>query len=171
MLRTGDKGIKLIKHYESLHDGDLSEIGLQPKMDCRGIWTEGWGHAMVHKGKFLKGIRNKKLAYSLSTIHTVEEATVVLKQDLRKRENRLNSFGLDLKQWQFDALMSMGYNIGMYALRNSTLVKYIREGKPLHEIQWQFSVWNKSAGKVLSGLVKRRWAEAHLYGTGKLEFK
>lgn len=24
---------QLIKHYESLHDGDLREIGLQPKMD------------------------------------------------------------------------------------------------------------------------------------------
>lgn len=31
---------QLIKHYESLHDGDLSAIGLQPKMDCLGIWTD-----------------------------------------------------------------------------------------------------------------------------------
>lgn len=32
-----DNLIKLISHYESLHDGDLKMIGLQPKMDPVGI--------------------------------------------------------------------------------------------------------------------------------------
>jgi len=36
-----DNLIKLIVRYESLHDGDLKQIGLQPKMDPIGIWTEG----------------------------------------------------------------------------------------------------------------------------------
>jgi GH24 family phage-related lysozyme (muramidase) len=42
-----NNGLQLEEHYESLNDGDLTLIGLQPKMDCCGIWTEGWGHAMV----------------------------------------------------------------------------------------------------------------------------
>ena len=33
--------VKLVSHYEGLHDGDLSKVGLQPKMDPIGIWTEG----------------------------------------------------------------------------------------------------------------------------------
>jgi hypothetical protein len=51
---------QLIKHYESLHDGDLSAIGLQPKMDSLGIWTEGWG-SVVYDGnnRVIRGIENK----------------------------------------------------------------------------------------------------------------
>ena len=66
------KAIELIKHYESLHDGDLHKIGLQPKMDPVGIWTEGWGRAMVGKnGKFIKGADNRNVAYASQTIHTI----------------------------------------------------------------------------------------------------
>ena len=39
--------VDLIKHFESLHDGDLHKIGLQPKMDSVGIWTCGYGRAMI----------------------------------------------------------------------------------------------------------------------------
>ena len=39
-MKTSQKGINLIKYFESLHDGDLTEIGLQPKMCPAGIWTE-----------------------------------------------------------------------------------------------------------------------------------
>lgn len=34
-----EAGISLIKEFESLHDGDLSVIGLQPKQCPAGIWT------------------------------------------------------------------------------------------------------------------------------------
>ena len=40
-MKTGIKGIDLIKEFESLHDGDLKQVGLQPKMCPAGIWTEG----------------------------------------------------------------------------------------------------------------------------------
>lgn len=46
-MKTSENGIILIKHYESLHDGDLSRIGLQPKMCPAGYWTEGYGHAIL----------------------------------------------------------------------------------------------------------------------------
>jgi hypothetical protein len=45
-MKTSNVGIQLIQEFESLHDGDLTMIGLQPKMDPIGIWTEGYGHAM-----------------------------------------------------------------------------------------------------------------------------
>ena len=55
-MKTSNIGIELIKEFESLHDGDLSIIGLQPKMCPAGIWTEGYGHAMRdNKGNFIKG--------------------------------------------------------------------------------------------------------------------
>jgi lysozyme len=52
--------INLIKHFESLHDGDLSKIGLQPKQDCAGIWTVGYGHALRNNnGAYLRGAKDK----------------------------------------------------------------------------------------------------------------
>ena len=60
--------IKLISKYEGLHDGDLKEIGLQPKMDPVGIWTEGWGHAIIDsKGNFVKGIDCKTNAFYIES--------------------------------------------------------------------------------------------------------
>ena len=64
---------QVIKHYEGLHDGDLSKIGLQPKMDPSGIWTEGWGHAIHQNGKFIRGASNKALAYKLAIVKTEAE--------------------------------------------------------------------------------------------------
>ena len=76
--------IDINKKWESLHDGDLTKIGLQPKMDSIGIWTEGWGNAMINPntGDFLRGIENKELANKLATIHTEEQANIALNIDL-----------------------------------------------------------------------------------------
>ena len=64
-MRTSIVGINLIKEFESLHDGDLSKIGIQPKMDPIGIWTEGYGKAMRgDDGCFLKGKKDKDKAYA-----------------------------------------------------------------------------------------------------------
>ena len=47
-------GREIVKHYESLHDGDLKKIGLQPKLCPAGIWTQGYGRAMRKKnGSFM----------------------------------------------------------------------------------------------------------------------
>ena len=62
-MKTSQKGIDLIKHFESLHDGDLTQIGPQQKMDVKGIWTAGWGHAIINKGGFVMGEEQKDLAY------------------------------------------------------------------------------------------------------------
>lgn len=165
--KTGGKGIELIKHFESLHDGDLTRIGLQPKMCPAGIWTEGYGHAMIHEGKFLRGKENKDLAYSLSKIHTVEDAERTLKTDLPIFENSLNAMNLSIDQNQFDALVSFCFNEGFGAFKGSTLLRRIRV--KASGIREAFLVWNKADtnadGKleVLPGLTLRREAEAKLY--------
>ena len=56
-MKTSSSGIALIAYFEQYHDGDLTKIGLQPKMCPAGIWTVGLGHALINKntGKWLKG--------------------------------------------------------------------------------------------------------------------
>ena len=61
------------------------------------------------------------------------------------------------------ALVSLAYNIGVENLRTSTLLRLHKEGD-YAGAQGQFERWNKAAGRVLPGLVRRRAAEAAVYG-------
>ena len=70
--------------------------------------------------------------------------------------------GCDTDAAQFGALVSLGYNIGLGALGNSTVLRRHKEGK-FSAAAEAFGMWNKQAGKVLAGLTRRRNAEAELY--------
>ena len=161
--KTGEAGIAIIKSFESLHDGDLSVIGLQPKMDPVGIWTEGWGHAIVYKGEFLKGKENKELAYQLAKIKTKEEADELLSVDLKPRESFVNEFvSTTVTQNQFDAMVSLVYNIGTGNFSTSSVLRYTNL-KQFDKAANSFKLFNISGGKVLLGLVRRRQAEKELF--------
>jgi GH24 family phage-related lysozyme (muramidase) len=59
--------------------------------------------------------------------------------------------------------VTLGYNIGIRNLAGSTLLaKHIAGDHAA--AQAQFGRWNRAAGQVMSGLTKRRAAEAALYG-------
>jgi len=163
-MKTSDIGISLIKNFESLHDGDLSEIGLQPKLDPIGIWTEGWGNAMRDsKGNFIRGIENKELAYKNITIKTVEEADKRLLLALEPRERIIETkIKVALTQNQFDALISHLYNTG----GSDTLYKLINTKAPIDKIKKFWTATYITGGGVkLKGLIARRNAEANLYFT------
>jgi len=160
-MTTGKKGLDLIKAFESLHDGDLKKIGLQPKMCPAGIWTEGWGRAMRHNNRFLKGSQNKSLAESLATIKTVEEADRALLDDLKIYEKIvLSKIKRVINQNQFDALVSHTYNTG----GSQTLFNLINQKQSDALIRIWFETKYITAGGVkLKGLVRRRKAEAELF--------
>ena len=158
---------KLITHYESLHDGDLKMIGLQPKIDPAGIWTEGWGHAITDtKGNFVKGINNKALAYKLSKVKTIEEADKLFEIDVKSFIFAVHKkISKSLNEAEEAALTSFFYNTG----GSSTLVNLINtDSKDLYN--WWTTHYIQGGGKVLKGLVYRRKTEAVLFTTGKLEF-
>lgn len=159
-MKTSQIGIDLIKHFEGLHDGDLSVVGLQPKMCPAGIWTEGYGRAMRDsKGNFIKGKENKKLAYSRITIHTEEQAQKALIEDLQVFENIvMRKIKRPLKQNEFDALVCHTYNTG----GSSTLTDMVNSNNILLK-SWWISHYIMGGGKKLKGLIERRKAEAKLY--------
>lgn len=64
---------------------------------------------------------------------------------------------------QFSALVSIAYNIGIGNLQKSTLLKKVNFNPNDPSIRAEFMKWNKAGGKVLSGLTRRREAEAKLY--------
>jgi lysozyme len=161
-MRTSIVGINLIKEFESLHDGDLSQIGLQPKMCPAQIWTEGYGKAMRDEnGNFLKGIKDKDKAYSNITIHNEAEANAELIKSLSSRELLVcKKIKVSLTQNQFDSLVSYTYNTG----GSDTLFKLINQKAPEAQIRkWFETKYITANGKTLPGLVRRRKAESDLF--------
>lgn len=160
--------LQLRKHYEGLHDGDLSQIGLQPKMCPAGVWTEGYGKAMMYHGKFLKGIANKKMAYALATIKTEAEAEA----DLLARTQPIlltiqRKITVPLNENQIDALVSFIDNTG----GSGALFKLINTKSPkLYEWWTSHYITGQGNPTPLKGLVARRKTEALLFTEGKLQF-
>ncbi len=66
-----------------------------------------------------------------------------------------------LTQGEFDAFVSLAYNIGSNAFCTSTLVKKLNAGDYAGACS-QILRWNKQRGKVLKGLQNRRFEEYKL---------
>ena len=138
-MKTSRKGIALIKSFE----GCVLTAYKCPS----GVWTIGYGHtAGVKKGQTI----------------TQAQADVFLTEDLVRYEKYVINTGLVLNQNQFDALVSFTYNCG-----NSNLKKLIKN-RTLAEIAEAMLLYNKSKGKVLTGLVRRRQAERELFLYGEV---
>lgn len=172
------KAIDLLKHYESLHDGDLNTVGLQPKQCPTGYWTEGYGHVIVDPLNLrpLKGAALKDRAYEIGGTITAEHAEELLKKDLASYESGVRKIiTVALNDDQVGALVSFAYNIGLSAMQKSTAVKLIN----LNNLQGgadAMLMWNKGDTngdgvlEPLAGLTARRNSERHLFLTGELKF-
>ena len=66
-------------------------------------------------------------------------------------------------QNQFNALVSLAYNIGPANFAKSTLLRKVNFNHNDPSIRAEFLKWNKAGGQVLKGLTIRRTAEADLY--------
>lgn len=115
-------------------------------------WTIGWGStgADVKPG----------------TVWTQQQADTRLMIDVTAFSAKVARLlgNASTTQHQFDAMVSLAYNIGVGNFSTSTLRIMHKVGN-VTGAQQQFARWNKASGKVLSGLVRRRAAEARLYGS------
>ena len=117
--------------------------------DSVGIWTIGVGHTSAAGAPTVtSGLKI-----------TAAESDAILSRDLAKFERAvLGAVKVPLKQHEFDALVSLAFNIGDGAFAKSTLVRKLNAGDRLGAAN-QFLVWNKAGGRVLQGLVNRRQSE------------
>ena len=154
-----------VKAYESLHDGDLSKIGLQPKLCPAGYWTEGYGSVLKGPdGKMLKYDRIFNTIESVlpfSNIRTECEAnqdlSAGLKEFARGVSKRLKR---TVSQNQFDALVSHSYNCGF----SETLYRLVNAQAPEEEIKrWFTTKYVTAGGKYLKGLQYRRNDEYEIW--------
>ena len=110
-----------------------------------GVWTCGYGTT--------KGI-------TPTTRCTRAEAEQWLLRDLAPVEAYVNTIPEVNTQGKYDALVDFAYNLGLGNLKQSTLLRKIKEGASTEDIQEQFRRWVYAGGKVLKGLVRRREWEA-----------
>ncbi|MGR3976703.1 lysozyme [Acinetobacter sp. 1207_04] len=138
-------GITLICSFEGLK--------LKAYDDGVGVWTIGFGTTIYPNGtKVKKG-----------DTCTEAQAKAYMAQDLKKFEFAVNSgVTVPINQNQFDALISLTYNIGTGAFKESTLLKKLNLGD-YKAAATQFAVWNKGGGMVMQGLVNRRTIERKLF--------
>lgn len=93
---------------------------------------------------------------------TVERALIRLGNDVGSFEQEMKSCLGDvaLYQHEWDAYVSLTYNIGTGGFCKSSIVKRLKQSPPDYAGACKaILAWNKAGGKVLPGLVKRRHAE------------
>ena len=145
VMSTSPSGIDLICNFEGKR--------LVAYDDGVGVWTIGFGTTI-----YPNGIKIKK-----GDTCTESQAKAYMTNDLKKFENTVNDVvKVPINQNQFDALLSLAYNIGSTAFKNSTLVKKLNAGDILGAAD-QFNVWVNAGGKRMQGLVNRRKAEKELF--------
>jgi len=144
-------GIRLIQEFEGCARvrGD-GMVEAYPDPGSGGDpWTIGWGATGSDIGP--------------GTVWTREECDRRLAADIeRHARDVVQAIGdAPTSQAQFDALVSFHYNTG--AIARSTLLKRHLAGDHAGAAK-EFHRWVYAAGRVLKGLIRRRRAEAALYG-------
>lgn len=144
-FRTSDNGLQLVRSAEGLR--------LEAYRDAVGVWTIGYGWTGLVNG----------VPVHAGMVITEDVTEALLRSGLSQYETAVNRLvSVSLNQNQFDALVSLAYNIGAGAFERSTLLKKLNEGD-FAGAAAEFSRWNKAGGKVLPGLVARRDAEMALF--------
>ena len=160
--------VELIKSFEGIPDGDPSTVLIDAYLCPAGVWTIGWGHALMDGAQQLKGAANKARARALYPGGiTREQAELLLRADLIPRAASVSSLlKAPASDAQFGALMALVFNIGAANLAASTLLRRFNAGD-LAGAAEQFLAWDKARVQgvlqALPGLTRRRRAERAMF--------
>lgn len=123
--------------------------------DCVGVNTLGYGMT----GKEIEGLVHVTEVQASQMLEDLlnDKYALPIKKDLDSKKVVLN-------QNEFDALVSMSYNIGVGGLLSSTLYKNIVKGiRDKNIITSNFQAWSNAGGKRVEGLYRRRTEEAKIF--------
>lgn len=160
--------VELIKSFEGIPDGDPCTVKIDAYLCPAGVWTIGWGHALVDGGAQLKGPENKARARQLYPGGiTREQAETLLRADLIPRAASVSSLvKVAVSDRQFGALIALVFNIGAANLGASTLLRKLNAGDAAGAAD-QFLAWDKARVngvlQPLAGLTRRRKAERAMF--------
>lgn len=148
-MQVSNAGLAFVKSWE----------GFEPNAyrDIAGVWTIGYGHT--------EGFKDGRFTES-STV-TECESQDLLREDISSRESAImNAVSVELQQNEFDALVSLVYNIGAGNFQRSTVLRRLNQGDRDGAAD-AFLWWNKArVGGALCevrGLTRRRIAERAMF--------
>ena len=145
-MKTSDMGLSLIKSFEG--------FSAKPYKCPAGVPTIGYGATYYPDGKRVT-MADKPVSEA--------DATAMLRSMLASYEAGVSRYvQVPLTQGQFDALVSFAYNLGLSALKGSTLLRLVN-ARDYAGAAAQFARWNRAGGKVLPGLTRRREAERVMF--------
>lgn len=124
------------------------------------VYADSAGHPTV-------GYGHKDDSLPIGATFTPEECADFFTTDIQSTERCVNSAVTEtMAQNEFDAFVSLAFNIGCGNFRSSTIPKRFNQG----DIKGAASawtdpefIWNKSGGKINNGLTNRRKAERILF--------
>lgn len=147
-MKTSQAGIDLIKQFEGLRLTAYPDPGTGGEP-----WTIGYGTtSSAGVGKITRGMKITKVQAESMLVRSLETYEKGVVRALKNPPT----------QHQFDALVSLAYNIGLANLSRSSVVKLMNAGE-INRAGMAFLLWNKAAGKVMPGLTRRRMAERDLF--------
>ncbi len=147
-MKISKQGIELIAEFEGFRS--------KPYKCPAGVPTIGYGTTIYPNGAHVK-LSDKSISK--------EEAFSILKYQVdRSFGAAVNRYtkGTEVTQNQFDAMVSFAYNLGSGALKSSTLLKRVNQGK-MKKAAKEFLKWDHAGRKRLAGLTRRRKAESQLF--------
>lgn len=139
-MQPSSECLDLIRSFE--------DIRLKAYLCPARVWTIGYGATGA-------GIHER-------TVWTLDQAKARLAHDVATFAAGVSALAPRCNQHQFDALVSFAFNVGLDALRKSTLLRLHNRGL-YADAAHEFARWNKAGGIALKGLTRRRTAEAALY--------
>lgn len=151
-MQLSIRGLNLIKGFE----GFVSN----PYQDSSGVWTIGYGNTY-----YLDGSRVKPTDSPLTESQASQLKMAIINKDFATAVNRLLAEEIrsgKITQNMYDALVSLGYNIGVGALAKSSVIRYLKEDNKSAAAD-SFLLWNKAGGQELAGLTNRRMVERQLF--------
>lgn len=144
-MKTSEKGLQFIRREEGER--------LTAYADIIGVWTIGVGHTGTVDGKpVAKGM-----------VISADKSRELLSADLSKFELAITRLvKVPLKQYEFDALVSLVFNIGETNFARSTLLKKLN-ANDFKGAAEQFLVWKNAGGRPVQGLLNRRKREKDMF--------
>lgn len=140
-MNLSPEGIKFLQTFEGCR---LASYPDGTNADGSVKWSIGYGHNGRGVGPNMTITQRKADAFFLDDIAWAEAA--------------VNKVKVDLEQHEFDALVSLVYNIGEPKFKTSTVLKKLNKDDRQGAAD-AFLLFNKFEGKVNDGLVKRRAEE------------
>lgn len=147
-MNISEQGLALIKRFEGC------SLTAYPDPATGGApWTIGFGWTQPIDG----------VAVCPGMVISQAKAEELLRRGIVSYEQALNKvIKAPVTQNQFDAMLSLAYNIGTRAFSTSTLLKLLNQ-KDYAGAAEQFLRWDKAGGKVMPGLTRRRYAEREMF--------